>query len=107
MPAPATVATLTELTNAASEALHRKWTGVLVRLTNVTSQTSVGQTGSIQLTNGVRIRDRIYQLSKTAVFPAGTVWTSIVGIQHLDVCTWSLEPRDPCTDFNPKSQNCP
>jgi len=107
VPAPATVADLAESTNSASEAIHRKWTGVLIRLTNVTSQTAVGQTGSIQLTNGVRIRDRIYQATKTAVFPAGTVWTSIVGIGHLDVCTWAVEPRDPCTDFSPKSQNCP
>lgn len=107
VPTPATIANVADLTNAATDATHRKWTGVLVRLTNVSSQTAVGQTGSIQLTNGVRVRDRIYQGTKTAVFPAGTVWTSLVGIGHLDVCTWSLEPRDPCTDFTPKSQNCP
>jgi hypothetical protein len=107
VPVPATVPDVTELTNAATEAIHRKWTGVLIKLDNVTAQGSVGSTGSIQLTNGVRIRDRIYQGSKTALFAAGTAFVSIVGISHLDVCTWSIEPRDPCTDFNPKSQNCP
>lgn len=106
VPTPATVADLTELSNAASEATHRKWTGVLIKLDNVTAQGGVGSTGSIQLTNGVRVRDRIYQ-PKTAVFASGTAFVSITGISHLDVCTWSIEPRDPCTDFNPKSQNCP
>jgi hypothetical protein len=67
----------------------------------------VGATGTIRLTNGVRVRDRIYQGAKTAVFGRATTWTSIVGFAHLDVCSWSIEPRDPCTDFNPKSQNCP
>jgi len=106
VPTPATVADLTELSNAASETTHRKWTGVLIKLDNVTAQGGVGSTGSIQLTNGVRVRDRIYQ-PKTAVFASGTAFVSITGISHLDVCTWSIEPRDPCTDFNPKSQNCP
>jgi hypothetical protein len=107
VPVPATVPVVTELTNATTLAIHRKWTGVLIKLDIVTAQGSVGSTGSIQLTNGVRIRDRIYQGSKTAAFAAGTNFVSIVGISHLDVCTWSIEPRDPCTDFNPKSQNCP
>ena len=107
IPTPATIATVADLTNSAADAVHRQWTGVLIQLANATSQTAVSSSGSIQLTNGVRIRDRIYQGSKTAVFPAGTNWTSIIGISHLDVCTWSVEPRNPCTDFNPKSQNCP
>jgi hypothetical protein len=112
VPSPATVADVTELTNTATEAVHRKWTGVLVKLDNVsgvdtTASGPVGPTGSIQLTNGVRLRDRIYQLRTSAVFGPMTTWTSIVGLLHLDVCTWALEPRDPCTDFNPKSQNCP
>ena len=107
IPTPATVADVTELTNTATAAIHAKWTGVLVQLNNVSSQGVVGTTGSIQLTNGVRIRDRIYQATKTALFAAGTTWSSIVGVGHLDVCAWSLEPRDPCTDFIPKSQNCP
>lgn len=106
-PTPATVPDLLELTNAATEAAHRKWSGVLIKLDNVTATGSVGLTGSIQLTNGVRVRDRIYQGSKTAMFAAATTWISLVGISHLDVCTWSIEPRDPCTDFNPKSLNCP
>lgn len=106
VPSPATVPDVTELTNAASEAIHRKWTGVLIKLDNVTAQGGVGSTGSIQLTNGVRVRDRIYQ-PRTAVFTSSTAFASITGISHLDVCTWSVEPRDPCTDYNPKSQNCP
>jgi hypothetical protein len=106
LPAPAAVPDVTELTNAATEAAHRKWTGVLVKLANVMSQRMVTATGSIQLTDGVRLRDRIYQ-PKTATFPAGTTFTSVVGLGHLDVCTWSIEPRDPCTDFAPKSPNCP
>jgi hypothetical protein len=106
VPAPAIVPDVTELTNAATEAIHRNWSGVLIKLDNVTAQGSVGSTGSIQLTNGVRVRDRIYQ-PKTAVFASRTAFVSITGISHLDVCTWSIEPRDPCTDYNPKSQNCP
>lgn len=111
VPAPATVADLSELTNSASDTNHRKWTGVLVKLDSVTpidwaNGTVVGATGTIRLTNGVTIRDRIYQ-PRTATFAAGTSFTSITGISHLDVCAWSIEPRDPCTDFVPKSQNCP
>jgi hypothetical protein len=111
VPAPATVPDVSELTNAAGDAIHRKWTGVLIKLDNVQgvdlpAGTPVGSTGSIQLTNGVRVRDRIYQ-PRTAVFGPSTTWSWIVGISHLDVCTWSIEPRDPCSDFSPRSQNCP
>lgn len=107
VPSPATVPPLSELTNGATEAVHKKWTGVLVKLSNVTAMGGVSTSGAIQLTNGLRIRDRIYQGNKSAAFASGTTWSSIVGVSHLDVCTWSLEPRDPCSDFNPKSQNCP
>ena len=112
LPAPALVSNVAELTNAATEAVHRKWTGVLVRLDGVAGIDNpgggpVGATGTIRLSNGVRVRDRIYQGAKTAVFAPGTTWTWIVGIEHLDVCNWAVEPRDPCLDFSPKSQNCP
>lgn len=111
VPTPAMVPTVTELTNSATEATHRKWTGVLVQLQNVAGVDiagggPVGATGTIQLANGVRVRDRIYQ-PKTASYGAMTTFSSIVGISHLDVCTWAVEPRDPCTDLSPKSQGCP
>jgi hypothetical protein len=110
VPTPATVPDLTELTNSAGEATHHKWTGVLIKLENVTgvdltTAGPVGPTGTVRLTNGVIVRDRIYQ-PQTAVFGTGTTWNWIIGISHLDVCTWAIEPRNPCTDFNPRSQNC-
>jgi hypothetical protein len=66
----------------------------------------VGPTGHMGLRNGVKVRDRIYQ-PNTAVFGRATTWTSMVGISHLDVCTWAVEPRDGCADFIPKSTNSP
>jgi hypothetical protein len=112
VPAPAALAAVSDLTNTASDAIHRKWTGVLVELDGVTgvdvnAQGPVGATGSIQLTNGVRVRDRIYQGRQTALFHPAITWSRIVGLSHLDVCAWSVEPRDTCTDFTPKSQGCP
>jgi len=112
LPTPAAVATPSELTNSANDAAHRKWTGVLVRLTNVAAVDVPGGTGpvssvgTISLANGVHTRDRVYQ-PRAAVFAPNTTFASVTGLSHLDVCTWSLEPRDPCTDFNPKSQGCP
>jgi hypothetical protein len=106
VPTPATVPDISELTNLASESTHRKWTGVLIKLDNVSSTGPVDSTGAYMLTNGVRVRDRIYQ-PETTLFAANTTWSWIVGISHLDVCTWSIEPRNPCSDFNPKSENCP
>jgi hypothetical protein len=66
----------------------------------------VGSTGTIRFASGVRTRDRIYQPA-TAAFGLSTTFSSVVGLLHLDVCQWSIEPRSPCTDFVPKSMNCP
>jgi hypothetical protein len=113
VPNPATIANVAEITNSGDDAAHRKWIGVLVKLSNVTgvdvSTTTgpVGSTGTIRFTNGARARDRIYQGKQTAVFSPQTTWSSVTGLVHLDVCQWSVEPRSPCTDFVPKSLNCP
>src|SRR5262249_31175740 len=93
LPTPATVATLSDLTNAANDPAHRKWTGVLVRLANAAAVDVPGGTGpvssvgTITLANGVHIRDRIYQ-PRAAAFAPNTTFASVTGLSHLDVCTW-------------------
>ncbi|MGC4087517.1 MAG: hypothetical protein QM756_06425 [Polyangiaceae bacterium] len=112
VPTPFVVTNIADITNDGSEATHRKWTGVLLQMNNVTGvdvstlNGPVGSTGTIKYTNGARTRDRIYQ-PKVAVFAHAMTWTKVVGLLHLDVCQWSLEPRSPCTDFAPSSTACP
>jgi hypothetical protein len=43
---------------------------------------------------------------KSLVFPDPTEFARMIGLIHLDYCTWSLALRDPCADIAPPSGNC-
>jgi hypothetical protein len=44
--------------------------------------------------------------AKTSHFSVPTQFERIVGLVHLDFCTWSLAPRSRCHDFLPPSEGC-
>lgn len=115
VPAPAVITNAADLMNGADEATHRKWGGVLVKLENVSPQLwdgggVVGPYGIITLTNGLEVHDKLYydknDKSSGPKFASGTTFNSITGISYLDFCTWALEPRDKCQDFDPPSSDC-
>jgi hypothetical protein len=101
----------------------RAFAGGLVRLDDVTARRpaegngSVGPYGVIQL-NETRLElhnDVAYgdltlggpgDPQKSLDFPYPQSFVSVTGIVHLDYCTWSLAPRDGCTDLSPPSRNC-
>jgi len=43
---------------------------------------------------------------KSLIFPHPTQFARMIGLIHLDYCTWSLALRDPCGDIDPPSANC-
>lgn len=43
---------------------------------------------------------------KSLIFPYPTKFSRMVGLIHLDFCTWSLALRDPCADVAPSSGGC-
>jgi hypothetical protein len=43
---------------------------------------------------------------KSLIFPEPTRFERMVGLIHLDYCTWSLTLRDPCRDLDPASAGC-
>lgn len=106
-PAPVVVADLAQLVAGA-----KQYQGLLVKIENVTAENydggTVGPYGIITLSgSGLEIHDKFYYKATGApVFDPGQTFTSIVGISHLDYCTWCLEPRDKCTDFTPASTDC-
>jgi hypothetical protein len=93
-----------------------QYRGMLVQVNNVTADNwadggVVGAYGVMKLQgSGLEIHDSFYYKNATnggaPQFSAGQTFTSIVGINHLDYCTWVLQPRDKCSDFNPKSTDC-
>ncbi|MBI5532521.1 MAG: hypothetical protein HY898_07390 [Deltaproteobacteria bacterium] len=90
-----------------------KYQGLLVRITNVTAQNfdggTVGPYGVITLQgSGLEVHDKFYYTTDGAPeFGPAQHFNSIVGINHLDYCTWALQPRDKCKDLDPKSIGCP
>ena len=48
-----------------------------------------------------------YRRDGSQQFDNNTPFTSITGVSHLDYCTWVIQARDKCTDFNPASKDCP
>jgi hypothetical protein len=93
---------------------NKNMQGLLVKVENVTTQNydggTVGPYGVIVLNEGpnLEIHDKLYfKQSGGPAFAPGQAFTSIVGVSHLDYCTWSLEPRNKCTDFAPPSTDCP
>ncbi len=117
VPAAAVVSSNT-LGNAAAAADHAKWGNVLVQVQGVTgvdipndggAPDPVGAYGIIKLEGtDLEIHDKLYYPTKGApTFGEATTWSSVVGLSYLDFCTWSLQPRDKCTDFTPPSLDCP
>jgi hypothetical protein len=87
--------------------------GNLVQLTNVDAQNwdagTVGPYGIIRLVGtSLEIHDMFYYPDQGAPqFGPSQHFNKIVGINHLDYCTWALQPRDKCLDLDPKSLDCP
>jgi hypothetical protein len=101
----------------------RAWGNLLVRLKSVSGRpadagTIVGRFGVIRLSEtALEVHDHLYwndltgngpgAAGKQPVFASNTRFLQIDGIIHLDFCSWSLNPRDKCSDFEPKSEDCP
>ena len=94
----------------------------MVRLENVTavrdgeSADVVGPYGVIRLEAlPLEVHDKIFYFDllggpvagKGPKFGFPTVFRAITGLVYLDYCTWSLAPRNKCTDFDPPSEDCP
>ncbi len=92
----------------------KQYQGLLVKIENVDAENfdggTVGPYGIITLaTSGLEIHDKLYYHASGdgPVFAPSQHFAYIIGVSHLDYCTWSLEPRDKCNDFSPKSTDCP
>jgi len=105
-------------------ALLRRYAAGLVRLENVSGLPNeegtgvVGAYGVIHLaetrlpiTNDIGYGDLSLggpgDSEKSLGFAYPTRFTAVTGVVHLDYCTWSLAPRDRCTDLVPPSRGCP
>jgi hypothetical protein len=111
------------IARGSDEKTLRTFAGGLVRLDDVTARRpaegngSVGPYGVIQL-NETRLElhnDLAYgdltlggpgDPQKYLDFPFPQRFAAVTGLVHLDYCTWSLAPRDPCSDLSPPSGNC-
>jgi hypothetical protein len=109
-PAPIKVADIDGL--AMGKAAYQ---GLLVELNEVDAVDwpdggTVGPYGIIKIkgTNtNLEIHDKFYYTKEGAPkFPPSTHFKKIVGISHLDFCTWSLQPLHKCGSFDPESEGC-
>jgi len=107
-PAPVVVSDPAVLKNGAPQ-----YQGLLVKIENVDAENydggTVGPYGIITLAgSGLEVHDKFYYKTVGApVFGPSQHFNYIIGINHLDYCTWSLQPRDKCNDFDPGSTDCP
>jgi len=81
-----------------------KYSGALVRLTNITAKTKPDTFGVVLLDpSGLTVGDKIYintAFGKPNI-AVGQTFTSVLGIGgYLDFCSWAFEPRSPC-DYTP------
>jgi len=124
-PAPAELdfSTADRIATASEPNLLQAWGNLLVRLQAVSGRPAdagsiVGRFGVVRLNETLlEVHDELYwndlsaggpgAFGKQPVFGAGTSFSRIDGILHLDFCSWSLNPRNKCSDFEPKSENCP
>jgi hypothetical protein len=112
-----------ELARGADPELVRRYAGGLVRLDSLSGlradagQGVVGPYGVIRFaeTELEAHNDVAYgdlgaggpgSPEKSLVFPYPTEFARMIGLIHLDYCTWSLALRDPCGDIDPPSENC-
>ncbi|XXX80519.1 hypothetical protein WMF30_17295 [Sorangium sp. So ce134] len=118
------IAKLAAPTNPDGENFHDAWGGVKVRVAGplnpslqgeMGSQTVVGAYGNITLDgSGLRVGDKVYyvQASTNAChqapdYPSADIeWNRIDGFSTLDYCTWSLQPSQKCSDFDPAGRDC-
>jgi hypothetical protein len=125
-PAPATLDTTTADAIAAGTdtTTLSKWGGVLMRLSNVDANAVDGGTSGIVGPYGVITfqqtalegHDTIFYddlsgagpktSSKAWQYATATHFNHMDGIIYLDYCTWSLSPRNKCTDIDPASDDC-
>ena len=77
----------------------------------------VGPYGVIRLgESALEVHDKIFYFDFSGTGPMAadkgpkfgypTVFRAITGLVYLDYCTWSLAPRNKCTDFDPSSEDC-
>jgi hypothetical protein len=78
----------------------------------------VGAYGVIRLEEPpLEVHDKIYYFDLSGAGPAVSSkgpkfgfpmqFRAITGLVFLDYCTWSLAPRNKCSDFDPPSEDCP
>lgn len=109
-PAPAPVVVTDPSLLKAGAAQYR---GLLVAVENVDAETydggSVGPYGVVTLApSGLEVHDKFYfQAQGAPQFGPAQHFDRIVGVSHLDFCTWALQPLSKCTGFTPKSLDCP
>ena len=48
-----------------------------------------------------------YLANGRQAFKKNESFEHIMGVSHLDYCTWVVQARDKCVDFEPASQDCP
>lgn len=94
----------------------RELQGLLVRIENADAErwpdgAAVGPYGVIRLRQGpgLEVHSDLYYAKPGdgPHFTGAKHFRSITAISGLDYCTWVLQPRDKCTDFDPPSEDCP
>jgi len=86
--------------------------GLLVKIENVTvanqNGQALGNNGSMKLVGtGLEVHNSFffYTHGQQVVDP-GQTFSYIIGINHLDFCNWTVQPRNKCQDFSPPSKDC-
>lgn len=122
VPAPhvPTPAEMDKFMDPSDDAFHAQWTGVRLRLADVTPATIplVINKGIITLSEGnVEVGDELYWVSDMSpnlcergpVYMTNppSMWSRIDGFHYLNFCRWGIQPFDKCADFDPRSEDCP
>jgi hypothetical protein len=111
------------LARADDAALLARYAGGLVQIGPVTASLDEGGGSVVDRFGVVRLSESALEVhtdleygdlsgqgpgdaDKTPQFSVPTRFDRIVGLVHLDFCTWSLAPRSRCHDFSPASEDC-
>ena len=112
-----------ELAAGADRDLLRAWSGALVRLDGAFAEQdpsdgdAVFPFGVLKLAETeLEVHSRVYYFdlgaagprdpSKAPAYGYPAPFLSLTGVVFLDYCSWSLAPRDRCSDLSPGSGNC-